>query len=59
MTDIEQLLRELKAEVVAMRTDMILVKFAVEKMERQIQDLHDEIVLPKTRSQHGGSYHSF
>lgn len=58
MTDMETLLREIKAEVVAMRTELVLVKFAVEKMERQVEELHEKIIVPE-QGHRGGQYYGF
>jgi septal ring factor EnvC (AmiA/AmiB activator) len=40
MEDVLAAITELKSEVVSMRTELLLTSFAIEKMEKQIEDLH-------------------
>lgn len=36
-------IEELKSEVVGMRTELLLTSFAIEKIEKQIEDLHTNL----------------
>jgi hypothetical protein len=42
MTDeIVTLLKEIKGDLVSLNTEIILMKFAVEKIEKQVEELHE------------------
>ena len=39
----EDILQELKAELVALRTDMVLIKYSIDKIESQIEFISSKI----------------
>jgi cell division septum initiation protein DivIVA len=39
--ELKQLLHDIRSDMVAVQTELLLMKFAVDKIEKQVQELHD------------------
>jgi len=39
--ELKQLLHDIKGDLVAVQTELLLMKFAVDKIEKQVEALHD------------------
>lgn len=39
--ELKQLLLEMRGDLINIQTELLLMKFAVDKIERQVQELHD------------------
>jgi cell division septum initiation protein DivIVA len=39
--ELRQLLHDIRGDLVSVQTELLLMKFAVDKIEKQVQELHD------------------
>jgi hypothetical protein len=39
--ELKQLLLEIKGDLVAIQTELVLMKFAMDKIEKQVEELHE------------------